>query len=228
MNGVHDMGGMHGFGKVEPEADEPVFHAPWEGRVLAMNRATGWLGLWTIDGSRFSLEMLPPEVYLRSSYYRRWALGLENRCVQLGLISADELAAGRALHPAKPLAPAEFSGKPVKPALAPADVPSTLSRGNYERPALTSAKFAPGDSVRTRNINPPGHTRLPRYARGRSGVIESIRGCHVFPDVSTTSPSDEAHWLYTVVFDSRELWGDGADPTLKVSIDAWEPYLDGA
>jgi nitrile hydratase subunit beta len=228
MNGVHDMGGMHGFGKVEPEADEPVFHAPWEGRVLAMNRATGWLGLWTIDGSRFSLEMLPPDVYLGSSYYRRWALGLENRCMRLGLVSADELAAGRALDPAKSLAPAQSSGKPVKPALAPADVPSTLARGNYERPALAPAKFAPGDCVRTRNINPPGHTRLPRYARGRSGVIESIRGCQVFPDTSATGQSDEAHWLYTVVFDSRELWGDGADPTLKVSIDAWEPYLDGA
>jgi nitrile hydratase subunit beta len=226
MNGVHDMGGMHGFGKVAPEAGEPVFHALWEGRVLAMNRAAGWLGLWTIDGSRFSLEMLPPDVYLGSSYYRRWALGLEIRCMQLGLVSADELAAGRALCPAN--SPAESLGKSVKPALAAADVPNTLTRGNYERPAPAPAKFAPGDRVRTRNINPPGHTRLPRYARGRSGVIESIRGCHVFPDTAATGRSDEAHWLYTVVFDSRELWGDGADPALKVSVDAWEPYLESA
>jgi nitrile hydratase len=224
MNGVHDMGGMHGFGKVAPEADETVFHAPWEGRVLAMSRATGWLGLWTIDGGRFSLEMLPPDVYLGSSYYRKWALGLENRCVQLGLVGTDELAAGRALHPAN--SPAESLGKPVKAALAAADVPNTLARGNYERPAPAPVKFAPGDRVRTRNINPPGHTRLPRYARGRSGVIESIRGCHVFPDTAATGRSDEAHWLYTVVFDSCELWGDGADPTLRVSIDAWEPYLE--
>jgi nitrile hydratase len=218
MNGVHDMGGMHGFGKVEPEADEPVFHAPWEGRVLAMNRATGYLSLWTIDGSRFSLEMLPPDVYLGSTYYRRWALGLENRCVQVGLVSGDELAAGRALHPARP----------VKPALTAAEVPNTLARGSYDRPPPAPAKFAPGDRVRTRNINPAGHTRLPRYARGRSGVIESIRGCHVFPDTAATGKVDEAHWLYTLVFDGRELWGDGADPTLKVSIDAWEPYLDHA
>jgi nitrile hydratase len=220
VNGVHDMGGMHGFGKVEPEANEPVFHAPWEGRVLALNRATGWLGLWTIDGSRFSLEMLPPEVYLSSSYYRRWALGLENRCVQLGLVSTDELAAGRALRPA------HSSESPGKPVLAAADVPTTLARGNYERPAPAPAQFAPGDRVRTLNINPQGHTRLPRYARGRSGVIESVRGCHVFPDAAAIGESDVAHWLYTVVFDSRELWGDGADPTLKVSIDAWEPYLE--
>ncbi len=216
MNGVHDMGGMHGLGKVAPEPDEPVFHAPWEGRVLAMNRAMGWLGLWTIDGSRFSLEMLPPDVYLGSSYYRRWALGLENRCVRLGLVGDDELAGGHALRPAKS----------VKPALAAADVPNTLSRGNYERPPPAPAKFRPGDRVRTRNINPPGHTRLPRYARGRSGVIESIRGCHVFPDTAATGQGDDPHWLYTVVFHGRELWGEGADPTLKVSIDAWEPYLE--
>jgi nitrile hydratase len=174
MNGVHDMGGMHGFGAVAPEPDEPVFHAPWEGRVLAMSRATGFLGLWTIDGGRFSLEKLPPHVYLGSSYYRRWALGLENRCLQTGLIGDDELAAGRALHPAKP----------VKAALTAADVPDTLVRGNYERPPAAAAKFALGDRVRARNINPAGHTRLPRYARGRSGVVESIRGCHVFPDTA--------------------------------------------
>jgi nitrile hydratase subunit beta len=219
MNGVHDMGGMHGFGAVEPEPDEPAFHAPWEGRVLAMSRATGFLGLWTIDGGRFSLEKLPPADYLGSSYYRRWALGLENRCLQTGLVGDDELAAGHALRPAKP----------VKPALAAVDLLKTLTRGNYDRPSPAPAKFAPGDRVRARNINPAGHTRLPRYARGRIGIIESIRGCHVFPDAAATSGrGDEAHWLYTVVFDSRELWGDAADPALKVSIDAWEPYLESA
>jgi nitrile hydratase len=216
MNGVHDMGGMHGFGNVAAERDEPIFHAPWEGRVLAMTRAMGLLGLWTIDGSRFSLERLPPDVYLASSYYKRWALGLENRCLQTGLIGGDELAAGRALHPAKP----------VKPALTAAGVPDTLSRGNFSRPPTAAAKFAPGDRVRARNINPQGHTRLPRYTRGHSGLIESIRGCHVFPDVAATGHGDEAHWLYTVVFHGHELWGDRADPTLKVSIDAWEPYLE--
>jgi nitrile hydratase len=172
--------------------------------------------------------MLPPDVYLGSSYYRRWAIGLENRCMQRGLVGADELAAGHALHPAGALAmPAgESRARPVKPALAAADVPNTLTRGNYERTASAPPRFAPGDRVRTRNINPPGHTRLPRYARGRSGVIESIRGCHVFPDTAASGQSNEAHWLYTVAFDGCELWGDGADPTLKVSIDAWEPYLE--
>jgi nitrile hydratase len=216
VNGVHDMGGMQGFGKVEPEPDEPVFHAPWEGRVLAMNRAMGYLGEWNIDIGRFSRESLPPHVYLASSYYRKWELGLEDLCVQFGLVGNDELAAGHSLHPAKP----------VKRTLTAADASKLLSRGSFERPAPAPAKFKAGDRVRTRNINPPTHTRLPRYARGRSGIVECIRGCHVFPDAVASRKGEDPHWLYTVVFDGRELWGEAADPTVKVSIDAWEPYLD--
>ena len=218
MNGVHDMGGMHGFGAVEAEAGEPVFHAPWEGRVLALSRAMGHLRLWTIDAARFARETLPPGVYLTSSYYRKWVLGLEKQCVELGLVGTDELAAGHALHEAKP----------VRPKLTAAGVPATLSRGDFERPPQRPAKFAAGARVLTRNINPSGHTRLPRYARGRHGVIETIRGCHVFPDAAAPGNSDEVHWLYTVAFEARELWGEGADPALTVSIDAFEPYLQAA
>jgi nitrile hydratase subunit beta len=101
-----------------------------------------------------------------------------------------------------------------------------MTRSSFFRQQQVAARFKPGDRVRTRNINPPGHTRLPRYARSRSGVIESIRGCHVFPDTAATGEGEDQHWLYTVVFDGRELWGEDADPTLKVSIDAWEPYLE--
>jgi nitrile hydratase len=216
MNGVHDMGGMHGFGKVESEPDEPVFHAPWESRVLAMNRAMGYLGLWTIDIGRYSRETLPPHVYLGSSYYKRWELGLTNLCVQFGLIGEDELAAGHALHLAKP----------VQHMLTAADAPKSLSRSSFERPASAPAKFKAGDRVRTRNINPPSHTRLPRYARGHSGVVECIRGCHVFPDAVATGKGEDPHWLYTVVFTGRELWGEAADPSVMVSIEAWEPYLE--
>ena len=216
MNGVHDMGGMHGFGKVEPEPDEPVFHAGWEGRVLALNRAMGYLGLWSIDIGRFSRETLPPAVYLASSYYRKWTLGLESLCLQFGLVGADELAAGHALRPPKP----------VKRTLTAADATKVLARGRFDRPPPAPARFKPGQRVRTRNINPPSHTRLPRYARGRSGAIECIRGCHVFPDAAVTGQGENPQWLYTVVFDGRALWGDAADPTLKVSIEAWEPYLE--
>jgi nitrile hydratase subunit beta len=218
MNGVHDMGGMQGFGKVEPEADEPVFHAPWEGRILAMNRAMGSLGLWNIDIGRFSRETLPPNVYLGSSYYRKWTLGLEDLVVRYGLVGEDELAAGRALHPAAS----------VKRTLTAADAPKLLSRGSFERPAAAPARFTVGDRVRMKNMHPVGHTRLPRYVRGHAGVIECVRGCHVFPDAVVAGRGEEPHWLYTVVFDGRELWGEGSDPTLKVSVEAWEPYLDPA
>jgi nitrile hydratase subunit beta len=216
MNGVHDMGGMQGFGKVEPEPDEPVFHAPWEGRVLAMHRAMGYIGLWNIDINRFTRERMPPDLYLASSYYKKWAISLEDLCVRYGLLGRDELAAGHAIHDAKAVART----------LTAANAAKVLSRNSFERPAPQSARFKPGDQVRTRNVHPTGHTRLPRYARGRSGIIECIRGCHVFPDSITSGKGDDPHWLYTVVFDARELWGESADPASKVSIDAWEPYLE--
>jgi nitrile hydratase subunit beta len=216
MDGVHDMGGMHGFGKVEPEKDEPVFHAPWEGRTLALNRAMGYTGIWTIDQTRAGIEHLPPDVYLSSSYYKKWETRLENMIVDLGLAGRDELDAGHALRP----------GKALKRKLAASDVPNTLSRGSFARPAQASARFAAGDKVRTKNIHPATHTRLPRYARGKSGVVEAVRGCHVYPDTVAIGQGENPQWLYTVVFESRELWGDAADPSLKISIEAFEPYLE--
>jgi nitrile hydratase subunit beta len=215
-NTIHDMGGMHGFGPVEPEPNEPVFHAPWEGRVHALQRAVGAAGLWSIDGGRASLETLPPVTYLQSSYYQRWFLGLEKRVVAYGLVGADELAAGHSLR----------SGSPLKRAVTLADAQKPPIRGNFERPSNAPAKFKPGDRVRTVNISPTTHTRLPRYARDKEGVVEAIRGCHVYPDTAALDVHDEhPQWLYTVVFTGRELWGDGADPTIKVSIEAFEPYL---
>ena len=218
MDGIHDMGGMHGFGKVEPEPNEPVFHAPWEGRTMALNRALGYTGIWTIDQTRYGIERLPPDVYLNSSYYRKWAVRLENLLIEKGLVGADELKAGRSLRP----------GKPLKRMLAAADVPNTLSRGSFTRPAQAPARFKTGDRVRTKNIHPHTHTRLPRYARDRVGTIEAIRGCHVYPDTAAQGKGDDPQWLYTVLFDGRELWGKHSDPTLKVSIEAFEPYLEPA
>jgi nitrile hydratase subunit beta len=216
MDGVHDMGGMHGFGRVEPEQNEPVFHAPWEGRTLALNRAMGYTGVWTIDQTRAGIEALPPDVYLSSSYYRKWELRLENMIVALGLAGADELKAGHALRP----------GKTLKRKLNADQVPNTLSRGSFARPAQGPAQFKPGDRVRTKNIHPATHTRLPRYARGKSGIVEAIRGCHVYPDTVAIGEGENPQWLYTVLFDGRELWGEAADPALKVSIEAFEPYLE--
>ena len=216
MDGVHDMGGMHGFGKVEPEPNEPVFHAPWEGRTYAINRALGFTGIWTIDETRAGIERLPPEVYLGSSYYRKWELRLERLLVEKDLAGADELEAGHALRP----------GKALKRTMKAADVANALSRGSFSRPAQGPARFKAGDKVRTKNIHPATHTRLPRYARGKVGVVEAIRGCHVYPDTVAIGQGEDPQWVYTVLFDGRELWGENSDPSLKVSIEAFEPYLE--
>jgi nitrile hydratase subunit beta len=216
VNGVHDMGGMHGFGPVEPEPDEPVFHGDWEARVLALNRAMGYARVWNIDMSRAAIEILSPDVYLTRSYYEKWLLRLEALLLDRGLIDADEIAAGRALRP----------GKPLPRKLDAADVAAALTRGSYGRTPGAPARFKAGDRVRTRNIHPVTHTRLPRYARGRIGIIECVRGCHVFPDSVAIGQGENPQWLYTLRFDGRELWGESGDPNLKVSIEAFEPYLE--
>jgi nitrile hydratase len=218
MDGIHDMGGMHGFGKVEPEENEPVFHAAWEAHCLALNRAMGFTGIWTIDQTRAGIEELPPDLYLASSYYKKWAVRLENLVVARGLAGADELEAGHALRP----------GQALKRKLTAADVPGSLTRGSFARPARAPARFKAGDRVRAKNIHPVTHTRLPRYARGRVGTVEALRGCHVFPDKAAIGQGEDPQWLYTVVFEGRELWGETAEPSLTVSIEAFEPYLEPA
>src|SRR5437660_9459744 len=216
-NSIHDMGGMHGFGPVMPEPDEPVFHADWEGRVYALQRAMGAIGLWTIDGGRASLENLPPLAYLEASYYRRWFLGLERRVVAHGLVGEDEIAAGHSLRPG-----IRLNRKMTL------DDAKAMPWPHYDRPAPGPARFKAGDAARTRNIHPATHTRLPRYARGKLGTIEAVRGCHVYPDTAALGDHDHAEWLYTVVFTGRELWGEEADPSITVSIEAFEPYLEAA
>ena len=224
MNGVHDMGGMQGFGPVQPEADEPLFHAAWERRALGLTLAMGAAGQWNIDQARAARESLPPAQYLGSSYYQIWLAGLERLMLERGLVSDDELRAGHALQPPATLARV----------LHAADVAAALARGTpSERPAAAPARFAVGDRVRARNLHPSGHTRLPRYVRGHAGRVVQVHGTHVFPDahaaVQAGPPFDESpRWLYTVEFAASELWGDDADPALQVSIDAWEPYLEPA
>jgi nitrile hydratase len=219
MDGVHDMGGTDGFGKVELEPNEPVFHAAWEGRVLAMSRAMGASGAWTIDHARYGIERLPPHVYLTSSYYKKWFLRTQMLLVEHGLVGEDEVAAGHALRPGRPLPRGTFTA---------AAIGRVLNPGSYERPAPAPARFRIGDRVRAKNIHPKSHTRLPRYVRGHIGTIEVIHGVHVFPDARVAGKGDDPQWLYAVRFEARELWGDDADPTVKVSVDAFEPYLEAA
>ena len=219
MNGGQDLGGMDGFGPVRPEPNEPVFHAEWEKRAFALTLAMGMPGGWNIDMSRFARENRPPGEYLAMSYYQIWFAALETMLKERALVAEDEISAGHSLHPAKP----------VKRVLSPDDVLKVLHRGGpTERETNTAAAFKPGDRVRAKNINPVTHTRLPRYVRGRIGTIERVIGCHVFPDSNATGAGENPQWLYTVRFDGSDLWGPDGDPTVKVSVDAWEPYLERA
>ena len=217
MNGAQDLGGTHGHGPVEPEPNEPVFHAEWEKRAFALTLATGMPGAWNIDQSRFARENRDPAEYLSMSYYQIWFAALETMLKERDLVSDDEIVVGHSLHPPQ-------KGKRV---LSPGDVLKVLHRGGpTERDTNTKAAFKPGDKVCAKNINPLTHTRLPRYVRGRAGTVERVIGCHVFPDSNASGAGENPQWLYTVRFDGRELWGPEGDPTSKVSVDAWEPYLE--
>ena len=219
MNGAQDMGGLHGFGPVEPEPNEPPFHAQWERRAFALTLAMAMPGGWNLDMSRSKRESLPPVEYLSKTYYEIWLAGLETLMAERGLVTPDEIAAGRALHP------------PIKVArtLSPDGVSKVLYRGApTERPAPSPARFGIGERVRAKNMHPMTHTRLPRYVRGHCGTIELIHGCHVFPDSHATGEGECPQWLYTVRFSGRDLWGEQSDPSVSVSVDAFEPYLEAA
>ena len=219
MDGAHDMGGAAGFGPVRPEPDEPVFHAAWERRALALTLAMAMPGGWNIDTSRFARENRPDADYLGMSYYQIWLAGLERLMQERHLVEADELAAGKVLHPAKTVAKI----------LTADDVAAMLRRGGpTERPVTAPALFAVGERVRAKDMHPPTHTRLPRYVRGHVGRIDAIRGVHVFPDSNAHGGGEAPQWLYTVSFNGAELWADAPDPLLEVTVDAFEPYLERA
>src|ERR1700731_2998891 len=173
MEGAQAGGGAPWPGRVQPEPEEPMFHAEWERRAFAITLAMGMPGGWNIDMSRFAREDRPPSEYLGMSYYQIWFAGLERLALERGLVAPDEIEAGKPLHPAKPVAKV----------LTPEGVAAVLHRGGpTEREPTSPALFAVGDRVRTRMIHPPTHTRLPRYVRGNVGTIEMLHGVHVFPD----------------------------------------------
>lgn len=215
MNGVHDMGGMQDFGPVVPEADEPTFHHPWERRAFALTVAMGATGAWNLDQSRTARESLPPAQYLGSSYYRIWLEGLRALLLERGLVTADELADGHLREPARAL--------PRK--LTIDRLASALARGSSTQRTLAGeAQFHVGDRVRTRNVNPPTHTRLPRYCRDKPGTIVAVHGAHVFPDTHARGAGEQPQWLYTVRFAAADLWGEATTASC-VHVDCWEPHL---
>jgi nitrile hydratase len=219
MNGAQDLGGAHGFGPVVPEPDEPVFHADWERRVFAMAMAMGFTGAWNLDGSRATRESLPPAQYLASSYYEIWLAALEKQVAATGLATPDEIAAGRSSEPARPVA--RVLARDGLEARFRAGFPSS-------REPAAHARFAVGDIVLARNAHPTGHTRLPRYARGRRGRVERVEGAFVYPDTNAHQAGENPTWLYTVSFTAQELWGASGDPGGIVTVAAFEPYLEPA
>lgn len=219
MNGPHDLGGQMGFGSVAPETNEPYFHAEWEKRALGVTLCAGAMGAWTIDESRHMRESLHPADYYSSSYYQIWIKALERLLVRHGFLTNEELAKTAVLSP--PATP--------KRVLKAENVAAALAKGGpCDRPVDTAPLFGVGDRVRARNFHPTGHTRLPRYARGKPGVVEAVRQGFVFPDTNAHGNGEQPQYVYTVVFGGSDIWGEGADPTLTVSIDAWESYLEPA
>jgi nitrile hydratase len=217
MNGPHDLGGQHGLGPVAPEANEPYFHAEWEKRALGVTLSCGAFGAWNIDESRHARENIPPAIYLAASYYEIWIRALEVLLQRYGFVSAAELSQGLMLE----------KGAEPKRVLKAEMVAAVLAKGGpCDRPLDTAPRFAAGDRVRTRNFNPTTHTRLPRYACDKAGVVETVQGSFVFPDDNAHGKGENPQWVYTVVFDGAEIWGEGAAPGLTVSIDAWESYLE--
>lgn len=212
------MGGMHGLGPIAPEADAPVFHHRWEARVHALTIASPTRG--NIDEGRHQRELIPGADYLRLSYYEKWLAGLCGLLVKHGHLTAEELASGRP-DPKAPRATPRLRAPDVTPGL-------TRAGGSYVREIAAPPRLQAGDRVRALNLNPTGHIRLPRYVRGRTGVIEAHRGAHVFPDTHAHGGGEDPRHLYGVRFTARELWGPDASPRDSVLLDLWEPYLEPA
>jgi len=233
MNGVHDLGGMHGFGPVEREADEPVFHAPWEAVVVAIRRSRTMGRFFNIDEFRHGIERMDPARYLGSSYYERWLDGLTRVLSEKGVVTLEELEERAAFFRARPEAPASAAGPGSRGARAPDDadgrqsplnfVPASTVRASSERP-----RYAPGDRVVTRRFHPSGHTRLPRYVRGRTGAVVLDRGVFLFPDTNAHLRGEKPQHLYSVRFAAREIWGDQASRRDLIHLDMWDDYLERA
>lgn len=219
MNGIHDMGGMHGMGPVQYEKNEPVFHTDWESRVFAMYIALSAWRRWNIDAARHSREVIPPAEYLRMSYYQKWFTGQIELLVKSGLVTAAEIESG---------VPAPGTAKATPPLTAD-KIPAMLAtRINASRDVKVPPRFQAGQRVRARNMHPVGHTRLPRYVRAKLGTIDRDHGVFVFPDTNAHFLGEKPQHVYSVRFAARELWGEQAAPRDSVYVDLWDDYLEPA
>lgn len=223
MNGIHDMGGMQDMGVVVPDPDEKPFHERWEGRLWGLLRAMGPFRTRPIPNFRYELEIIPPADYLRMSYYERFYYTLTKWLLKDGLITHAELSSGQA----------DPGSRRYTPRLTPAMVAEQLTRRTPVRPdeAQLPSRFHSGERVRARNLNPVGHTRLPRYVRGKLGTIVRESGVLNLEDTDAEGyslPGDKPQHVYLVRFAARELWGEQAGRSDAVMIELWEDYLERA
>jgi nitrile hydratase len=221
MDGIHDLGGKQGFGAVEREADEPVFHSTWESRVFGMSLAGAGGAARNIDHARHAIERIDPRAYLTHGYYGRWLGGLEIRIVEAGLLDPAAITR-RAL---------ELGASPddliaARPAAQPDRIDYEPADWGNRRAFDTAPRFGIGARVRTRMHGVPGHTRLPAYARDRAGVVTDWQGSWVYPDSNAHGHGENPQHLYTVAFTGRELWGESAEQGVVVHLDLFEPYLE--
>ncbi len=219
MNAIHDMGGMHGFGAVDAERDEPPFHEAWEGRAGGILEVMTYPPGFTVDRFRYLRETLRPDLYLTQNYYEQWIYVAEQALLESGMVSAEELAHGKASPEAARRSDA-MRAEAVWGFLH--------DRAPSGRRLDEAPRFVLGQRVRAVTMQPAGHTRLPRYARGKAGVIAGHHGGHVLPDASAHGKGDTPRHLYTVRFAARELWGAAANPRDSVHLDLWESYLEPA
>ena len=222
MNGPQDIGGMHGFGPVEHEDNEPVFHHEWEGRFMGIRRQ---LPIINLDAWRHTIESLPPEGYYGKPYYERWLLAYEPLLEREGILTQAELDE-RTWHFQEH--PNEAPPRRDDPARATAARRQLLQRDRLERETGATPRFAAGDEVRAKNVHVAHHTRLPRYARGKRGVVIRCYGAHDFPDTNAHGLGPQPQPVYSVQFDAAELWGGSAEANQKVYLDLWESYLEPA
>lgn len=220
MNSIHDMGGMHGFGEIPYEENEPVFHAPWEGRVYAMAMYTpkGVPG-----GFRYMIEKMEPTAYLAASYYEKWMHARTQGLIESGDITQTELDEKIAYFRENSEARPPVVNDPERVAKALKSMYKTLPPD----PAQPDPpKFKIGDEIRAKNMHPIGHTRLPRYCRGKAGIIDFV---YDYWRVDDTPPAGEDHAiepLYRIKFEAKTLWGEEAEPNQVLYIDMFESYLE--
>ena len=209
MNGVHDLGGMDGFGPVDVEANEPVFHHPWERVVFGLVVATSAQRLRNVHRFRHAIERMDPKHYLSSSYYEHWLTATATLLVEMGIVTLAELEAG-------------VGG------CIPLSAPARADSGISPAASVAAPRFAVGSPIVVRNLHPLGHTRCPRYVRGRRGVVTRVDGVFALPDVAAHTSQRCEQYAYNVRFDSRELWGSAADSAVAVYVDLWESYLEAS